>query len=413
MLSLPCKSCDINAGDLVDGVRQIIATAYGDFAARAHVADATALRRARERAVKRTAATEADAEAAEEPLMLYAAMLTRAETALGNEAREQKCLELSWLSAWEDEKTAKPVKLHDLVVEQAGVLHNLAAGWSVRGALPGLTDGDAIKAAAKHFQLAAGALLAAQQLQPGAKLDDACPSDLSDAALGAVQKLMLAQAQACFCEKAEKDGLGAGTQAKLCNGARDMYLQAAEAMGSLKTKNKELHAWGAATAEGRAKQFEARAHFQAAAEAEAGGKHGAQVAHLALAMSVAQAAQAKFASVKDVAEGPKAALTALLARATESAPARPHAPLKPPWRASVLALSSRDSARHKLITISSRVARSLPNGEERQRVSVLRKGTNGGDAAEHRRQGAREADAHPADDRASGRLAHPAERAPC
>ena len=320
MLSLPAKKCDVNTGDLVDGIRQIISTTYGEFASQAHIADATTLRRARERAVKRIAETESDAAAAEEPMMLYLAMLARAETALGNEAREQKCLELSWRSAWEDEKSAKPVKLRDLVAERASVLHNLAAAWSVRAALPPLTDGEAIKAAAKHFQLAAGALLAAQQLQPGSLLDDECPTDLSDATLGATQKLMLAQAQACFCEKAQKDGMGAGTQAKLCQGAKEMYNLAAEALAPMKTKCKELHAWGAAMASARAKQYEASARWHAAGEAEAAGRHGEQVAQLAKAFSEAQHAQSQLSQLKEPPEGAKAALAALVAKATDGAP---------------------------------------------------------------------------------------------
>ena len=72
------------------------------------------------------------------------------------------------------------------------------------------------------MQLAAGALQAAQQLAPEAALEAECPREMSDGALGAALKLMLAQAQVCFCEKAEKDGLCPGTQAKLCVGARDL-----------------------------------------------------------------------------------------------------------------------------------------------------------------------------------------------
>ena len=209
MVALPSRQCEVGVGDLVGGVRQLIDGAYGSLAAQAHIADATSLKRARERAVKKGASTEADAAAAEEPLLLYAAMLSRAQAALGAEAREHKLLELSWRSAWADEKE-KPSKAHDLVAEQAGVLYSLAAAWSVRGALPALADGESIKAAAKCFQLAAGALAAAQQLQPETTLDDGtCPTDLSDAALGAASKLMLAQAQACFCEKAALDKLGA------------------------------------------------------------------------------------------------------------------------------------------------------------------------------------------------------------
>ena len=320
MLALPSKQCEVGVGDLVGGVRELITGAYGSLAAQAHIADATSLKRARERAVKKGASTEADAAAAEEPLLLYAAMLSRAQAALGAEAREQKSLELSWKSAWADEKE-KPSKAHDLVAEQAGVFYSLAAAWSVRGALPALAEGESIKAAAKFFQQAAGALAAAQQLQPETTLDDdTCPSDLSDAALGAASKLMLAQAQACFCEKAALDKLGASLQHKLNVGARDLYAQANEAIAPLKTKCKGLHAWGAALASAREKQYEANARWHAASEAEAAGGHGVRQAQLALCIAAAQSAQTLLAGAGEAtkSEATKAALVSLLARANET-----------------------------------------------------------------------------------------------
>ena len=89
--------------------------------------------------------------------------------------RDQKCLEFGWKPAFDGDKL-KSIKSHDIIIEQAAVLYNLAAAWSVRASEPPLVDGDAIKAAAKYFQLSAGALMAAQQLQPETVLDDACPS---------------------------------------------------------------------------------------------------------------------------------------------------------------------------------------------------------------------------------------------
>ena len=78
------------------------------------------------------------------------------------------------------------------------------------------------------------ALIAAQELQlesflPGEGADSKSTSDVSNAALDAVRLLMLAQAQACFCEKAMGDGLGASPQAKLCLGAKPRSRRAAAA----------------------------------------------------------------------------------------------------------------------------------------------------------------------------------------
>ena len=279
----------------------------------------TALKRARERAAKAKEITSAEAEAteSEDPLLLYAAVLTAAADALGNEVREQKAvLNLSQRGAW-DEPKAAPAKAHDFVLDQAGVLLNLAASWSSRGALPPLTDGEAIKAAAKHFQLAAGAVQAAQAVQPAIHLSP-CPSDLSDEALGALRAFMLAQAQACFCEKAEKDGMGAGTQAKLCMGAQQLYVQAADGLHSFATTSKGLHAWGHAVASARAKQYEALARWHAASESGAAERRGEQQAQLQLCVSLAGAASAALASHSAMSDAAKASLAALVAKSGEA-----------------------------------------------------------------------------------------------
>ena len=317
-ISIPTKVIEPSE-DLVGGLRQLIEVAFGEFAAQAHVADATTFKRARELAAKKKVDTEAEAATAEESLLLYAAMLNRAEAALGAESRDQKCLEFGWKPAFDGDKL-KSIKSHDIIIEQAAVLYNLAAAWSVRASEPPLVDGDAIKAAAKYFQLSAGALMAAQQLQPETVLDDACPFELKDMALGAAQKLMLAQAQACFCQKAEKDGMGAGTQAKLCAGARDLYNLAYEALNGEIIKEEAKKMWGAGgkISHARSKQYEANARWHCASEAEASGKYGERQSQLGLCVTAAKVAAADLKEIKDLSDTACQPINSLLAKANEA-----------------------------------------------------------------------------------------------
>ena len=83
---------------------------------------------------------------------------------------------------------------------------------------------DDIKTAAKYFMLAAGVLQAELDLRPQAAFPSST-ADASDASLGALRQLMVAQAQACFCEKAAHDKLRSTTQAALCMGARESFAQ--------------------------------------------------------------------------------------------------------------------------------------------------------------------------------------------
>ena len=63
MISFPVKACDSPAGNVVDGLSQVVRGAYGSFAAQAMAGDITAVRRAREHAAKAPARSVTDATA--------------------------------------------------------------------------------------------------------------------------------------------------------------------------------------------------------------------------------------------------------------------------------------------------------------------------------------------------------------
>lgn len=86
--------------------------------------------------------------------------------------------------------------------EQANVLFNAAAHESMAAASCDRNSGDGLKTACKRFQHAAGNLQYCQDHLLG-KLAQGAGSDLGGVEM--LKHLMLAQAQACFYEKAVKD----------------------------------------------------------------------------------------------------------------------------------------------------------------------------------------------------------------
>ena len=318
MLHFQNKAAIASSEELSTGLTTVIRTTYGMFAAAALTSDSVALRRAREAAVgKKKVSNETEAAAMEGALVIYCAMLDRLQEVLGTEVREQKAMGFAWTPSWEPSQP-KPVRHYDVLAERAAVLFNLAACWSMRGALPPRSDSDAIKAAARHFQLAAGALKAVQDLSPESGLEPTCAPELTDAALSALRALMVAQAQACFCDKAASDSMGAGTQAMLALGDKQLYALAAEAFASLQSSkpHAKLHAWGAAVCVGRKQWYEAEARWQQATDALSANKYGEQQAHLQLGLTAANAALATLGSAQ--LESPSA-LSKLSALASKTA----------------------------------------------------------------------------------------------
>ena len=279
--------------EVVDGLRKLLSSQYGDAAARGLAGDLGVLRRARTDALLAAVGSAAEAAAAEDVLVRYCRLLQLLEKALGSDVRESRACRFEWRSCWEE----KERRAHaDVKWEQAGALYNLAAALCARAALPPLANVDAIKAAAHRFQLAAGAIALVEEMNPEAAFSDGagCTSDLSAPALEALRRLALAQAQACFCEKAELDGLGAPLRTKLLAGAADDFRKASAAFASCggRPNLKAIVTWGAATADARAAQYEAQARWLASEAAGEKGDYGAQIAHVNAASAAAHSAAA-------------------------------------------------------------------------------------------------------------------------
>jgi len=292
MLALPLKA-DGGSTDVIGGVMDLIRATYGRAAAATVLEDIASLRRARERAASARVGGPKDAEAAQVSLLLYHRMLARLHSQLGGAANDATgAITFCWRSCWGESEKATESKLD---FEQSCVLFNLAAALSAAGAhlcAAAEENAEGIKAAARSFQLAAGALqevgVRCRELSAAA-----LTADLSIEALGAASDLMVAQAQACFCVKAEKDGMAHPTQAKLCMGAAEQFGAAAKAMGECASNKglRKLREWGEAVAGGRRHEFEAAARWHAAHE-DGGERIGVRQALLQLASASAGAAAA-------------------------------------------------------------------------------------------------------------------------
>ena len=224
MLSLPLRTAE--ACDITSGLSKLIEHTYGEPTAKICQEDVSSLQALRAQSLtvdKAGWTTETEAAAAQQTLLSYYAMLTALQPHIGAEVREQQALSFSWKSAFDTDKAKVP----DLKWELCGVQYNVAAALSARATLPALSGGDEIKKAARHLLLAAGVLQATLELRPSAALGTST-ADMAESSLNALRQLMVAQAQACYCEKAALDKMRSTTQSQLCMGARQAFEQAAE-----------------------------------------------------------------------------------------------------------------------------------------------------------------------------------------
>jgi len=165
-------------------------------------------------------------DAAREALLQYAAQIDRVASKL---PVSESQIRINF--AWDDAFTAKRVAgQFSWEYERAAVLFNVAALESQRGAAIVRTSKDAIKAAAKHFQAAAGLFqYIRDRIVPG--LLGALPLDLSPQGLNFLMNLMLAQAQVCFLEMAMHHlGYPPERLVPIALGAADMFREAVKAV---------------------------------------------------------------------------------------------------------------------------------------------------------------------------------------
>jgi len=106
----------------------------------------------------------------------------------------------------------------------AAVLFNIAACESFAGVQQDRSKVEGLKRACQHFQQAAGVFKFVRE-EVCKELTGMVTSDLTAPGLSLLENMMLAQAQACFYEKAVKDKMQTAIVAKLATQAASFYMQ--------------------------------------------------------------------------------------------------------------------------------------------------------------------------------------------
>lgn len=158
-------------------------------------------------------------------LLRYVAQLQRLEArveSVGSSTAAQLQLPFSWYDSFCPRKQATQPSL---AFERAAAMFNYGALASQLGVQTDRSEGEGLKAACKHFMQAAGAFSAVKDQIMTQSIGPTTP-DMSAEGLGLLIDLMLAQAQACFYEKAIKDQMKDGIKAKLVHQALAFYVGA-------------------------------------------------------------------------------------------------------------------------------------------------------------------------------------------
>ncbi|KZM25104.1 hypothetical protein ST47_g3737 [Ascochyta rabiei] len=171
--------------------------------------------------------------------------------------------------------TSRPVSRNNLRYELANVMFNLAAMYSQLAMSSNRSTPDGLKVAANNFCLAAGVISHLRNtVLPELRTEP--PEDMDLMTLDCLEKLMLAQGQECFWQKAVKDGLKDATIAKLAARVSDLYNEACEAgIQSDSVSSEWIHHMTA-----KHHHFAAAAQYRAACDCLEKRKYGEEVARL-------------------------------------------------------------------------------------------------------------------------------------
>ncbi|KAF2737275.1 BRO1-domain-containing protein [Polyplosphaeria fusca] len=171
--------------------------------------------------------------------------------------------------------TTRPSSRNNLKFELANITYNVAALYSQLAMSSNRSTPDGLKTAANNFCFAAGVLVHLRDtIIP--ELRTSPPEDMDTMTLESLEKLMLAQAQECFWQKAVKDGLKDATIAKLAARVSDLYNEAGDAGRQSDSVSSEwIHHMIA-----KHHHFAAAAQYRAACDSLEKRKYGEEVARL-------------------------------------------------------------------------------------------------------------------------------------
>ncbi|KAF3929856.1 Rhophilin-2 [Dactylella cylindrospora] len=171
--------------------------------------------------------------------------------------------------------TSRPVTQNNLQFERANIIYNLAALYSQLAISVSRNTSDGLKLACNYFCCAAGTIqYIREDILP--KMRSMPPEDMDVITLEAIEKLMLAQAQECFWQKAVVDGLKDSLIAKLAAQVNDFYAEA----GDLAIKTNSVSAEWIHHMTAKHHHFAAAAQYRAACDALERSRYGEEVARL-------------------------------------------------------------------------------------------------------------------------------------
>jgi programmed cell death 6-interacting protein len=171
--------------------------------------------------------------------------------------------------------TGRPSARNSLRFELANIVFNLAAMYSQLAMSSNRSTSDGLKVAANNFCMAAGVLAHLRNVVlPELRTEP--PEDMDLMTLECLEKLMLAQGQECFWQKAVKDGLKDATIAKLAARVSDLYNESSEAgIKSDSISSEWIHHMTA-----KHHHFAAAAQYRAACDCLEKRKYGEEVSRL-------------------------------------------------------------------------------------------------------------------------------------
>eukprot|EP00727_Mastigamoeba_balamuthi_P012463 m51a1_g784 hypothetical protein (833) ;mRNA; f:621190-624073 len=190
---------------------------------------------------------------------------------------------------WFDTFKGRKVSMYSVAYERANVMFNTAALFSQLAVFQNRATEDGIKQAANYFQLSAGTFAAlADHVAQHTECQTALP-DLCSGAVRVLGDLMLANAQFCFYEKAEKSNMSKSVLSKLVAGAASLYDSAARDLTTVASAPRTY----AAFAESMSALSRALASLHAADELVKAMKYGECVARLSQASGLVEEARKK------------------------------------------------------------------------------------------------------------------------
>eukprot|EP00793_Prasinoderma_coloniale_P006732 PRCOL_00001562-RA len=239
MLAVHSKKPSGDPPELAAVLRTYAERVYGEPAAEACGGDFSAVAALRAAA----ASSEGGAEERRDAILAYVRALGTIEQRFPIGDDPEHCnLQFGWADSFRPKKAARAASLP---LELASMVFNLGAAYSQIGLSADRSGAEGVKVACAAFQAAAGcfAVLRQDVLPRAGGVRGGLTPDLSPECCALLERLMLAQAQECFFEKASRDGKSAGVVAKLAMQVAVFCEEAAAAITHPSLKDHFDRAW--------------------------------------------------------------------------------------------------------------------------------------------------------------------------